>query len=135
MSFSYLRSTMSRGALPGRKPGSAACFWKSLVMESKASSTFCDSTSTRTSFLQGAKFSTVTFTTDLSMNRRRHGTPRLIEFPPFQRAEKGRYPALPRQARRRVGGTHLIKRGGSRCERFGAVARREEGEYGNAIFD
>src|SRR2546423_14732019 len=53
---------MSRGALPGRKPGRAASRWKSLVTVSKAASTAEVSTSKRTSFLQGAKSSIVTFT-------------------------------------------------------------------------
>ena len=31
--------------------------------------------------------------------------------------------------------THLINRGRVRCQRFGAAARREEGEYPSWIFD
>src|SRR6185436_1580538 len=31
--------------------------------------------------------------------------------------------------------THLINRKGVRCKRFGAAARREEGEYPSWIFD
>ena len=34
-----VHDTMALGALPGRKPGNTACFWKSLVMASMAAST------------------------------------------------------------------------------------------------
>ena len=47
---------------PGGSPAATACFWKSFVTASKTSSTAFASTSTRSSFLHGARVSTVTFT-------------------------------------------------------------------------
>src|SRR5665213_3832925 len=71
ISASYFLTTMARGAFPGRKPGREACFWKSFVMASNAASTAAGSSSTRTSFLHGAKFSTDTFTIKNELNEPR----------------------------------------------------------------
>ena len=54
-------TTMGMGALPGRKPGMLASFWKLFSIAANAVSTAAASSSMRTSFLHGAKFSTVTF--------------------------------------------------------------------------
>src|SRR6266508_3789097 len=57
-------------------------------MDSKAASTACASTSTRTSFLHGAKFSTVTFTKTFPVRAENPESRIQLDFPNQREAER-----------------------------------------------